>query len=155
MDLKLYLNTTINSLTRPLVRYLQWRMLWETPPVHGQGKFIYGKACSITNTIVNTRSGDVILGNHVAIGQNCMLITGKHDYSKTGLARLTSPPLQGQDIIIEDGVEICAGCKIKGRVRIGEKSVIGMGSVVTKDIPPGVFACGNPAKVKYKLEIKE
>jgi maltose O-acetyltransferase len=39
------------------------------------------------------------------------------------------------------GAIICPG------VTIGERSVIGAGSVVTRDIPPDVFAAGNPARV--------
>lgn len=37
-------------------------------------------------------------------------------------------------------------------VTIGENSVIGTGSVVTKDIPPNVVAAGNPCKVIKKIE---
>ncbi len=36
-------------------------------------------------------------------------------------------------------------------VTIGEKSVIGAGSVVTKDVPPGVLALGNPCRVVKEL----
>jgi len=128
-------------------------MLWEMPPIHGQGKFVYGKQCSITNPIINTRCGDVILGNDVAIGQNCMLITGSEDYTLTGLERLKSHSSEKRDIIIEDGVTINADCNINGGVRIGKNSVIGMGSNVTHDIPPNVYAWGEPARVRFKLEV--
>ena len=67
--------------------------------------------------------------------------------------------------VIEDGVHICPGVHVAGRVRIcsgswigigscisdkikiGAKSFIGAGSVVVKDIPDGVLAYGNPARV--------
>lgn len=47
----------------------------------------------------------------------------------------------GSDVWVGGGAVICPG------VKIGSKSVIGAGSVVTKDIPQGVFAAGNPCRV--------
>ncbi|HEX2277333.1 MAG TPA: DapH/DapD/GlmU-related protein, partial [Candidatus Tectomicrobia bacterium] len=47
----------------------------------------------------------------------------------------------GDDVWIGGGVIICPG------VRIGARSVIGAGGVVTRDIPEGVFAAGNPCRV--------
>jgi hypothetical protein len=54
-------------------------------------------------------------------------------------------------IVIEDNVFIGAGSKIMKGVRIGCNSVIGAGSIVTKDIPPNVIAVGNPAKIIAEL----
>ena len=50
-------------------------------------------------------------------------------------------------ITLEKDVWIGANAVICGGVTIGERSVIGAGSVVTKDIPSGVVAAGNPCKV--------
>jgi len=47
----------------------------------------------------------------------------------------------GSDVWVGGGAVICPG------VKIGSKSVIGAGSVVTRDIPDGVFAAGNPCRV--------
>jgi maltose O-acetyltransferase len=47
----------------------------------------------------------------------------------------------GSDVWVGGGAIICPG------VRIGSRSVIGAGSVVTRDIPEGVFAAGNPCRV--------
>ena len=46
----------------------------------------------------------------------------------------------GSDVWVGGGVIICPG------VKIGSKTVIGAGSVVTRDIPDGVFAAGNPCR---------
>jgi maltose O-acetyltransferase len=47
----------------------------------------------------------------------------------------------GSDVWVGGGAIICPG------VRIGSRSVIGAGSVVTRDVPDGVFAAGNPCRV--------
>jgi sugar O-acyltransferase (sialic acid O-acetyltransferase NeuD family) len=48
---------------------------------------------------------------------------------------------------VERGCILGMGCIIKNSVTIGSNSFIGMGSVVTKDIPPGVIAYGNPCQI--------
>ena len=53
---------------------------------------------------------------------------------------------------IKKGAQIGINCTILPRVIIGEHSVIGAGSVVTKDIPAGVVAYGNPAQVVCGIE---
>lgn len=52
----------------------------------------------------------------------------------------------GHDVWVGGGTIICPG------VRIGARSVIGAGSVVTKDIPNDVFAAGNPCRVVRAIE---
>ena len=52
---------------------------------------------------------------------------------------------------IKRGAQIGVNCCVLPRVIIGEHTVIGAGSVVTKDIPPGVVAYGNPAQVVCKV----
>ena len=52
---------------------------------------------------------------------------------------------------IKRGAQIGVNCCVLPRVIIGEYAVIGAGSVVTKDIPPGVVAYGNPAQVVCKI----
>jgi len=47
----------------------------------------------------------------------------------------------GSDVWVGGGAIICPG------VKIGDRAVIGAGSVVTRDVPPGVSAAGNPCRV--------
>jgi maltose O-acetyltransferase len=51
----------------------------------------------------------------------------------------------GDDVWVGGGAIICPG------VRVGARSVIGAGSVVTRDIPEGMFAAGNPCRVIREL----
>ena len=61
-----------------------------------------------------------------------------------------SPKMVG--VTVEDGAIICAGAVLKAGIRVGARSVVGMGSVVTRDVPPDVVVYGNPARVMYSLE---
>ena len=49
--------------------------------------------------------------------------------------------------IIEDNVAITAGAIIIGKVHVGSNSVIGAGSVVTKDVPESTIVAGVPARI--------
>jgi len=53
---------------------------------------------------------------------------------------------------VESGAVVCAGAVIKAGVRIGSRSVVGMGAVVTKDVAAGAVVYRNPASDRYSLE---
>ncbi|MFQ6061334.1 MAG: acyltransferase [Thermoplasmata archaeon] len=63
------------------------------------------------------------------------------------LPYLEGYPRKFKEVIIEDNVWLPAGVTVLPGVRIGEGSIIGTGAVITKDIPPRVFATGVPAEV--------
>ncbi len=50
------------------------------------------------------------------------------------------------------GASIGSGATILPNVTIGENAIVGAGSVVTKDVPPGTIAAGNPARVKRQVD---
>ena len=91
----------------------------------------------------------VTIGNNVMCAPKVQIYTATHplDYKlrRRGL-ELGAPIEIGDDVWIGGGAIICPG------VKIGARSVIGAGSVVTKDIPPGVLAVGNPCRVIRELE---
>lgn len=94
-------------------------------------------------------SGKITIGNNVFIAPNVCLITEEHAMDvEQRLAGLeyTHP------VNIGDNVWICAGAIVLPGVTIGANSVIGAGSVVTKDIPPDSLAVGNPCKVIRSLK---
>lgn len=89
----------------------------------------------------------------ISIKDNVMLGSGVHIYvSNHAFKDITKPIIrQGHQEVkpvkIESGAWIGANVIILPGVTIGENSVIGAGSVVTRSIPPYVVACGNPAKI--------
>lgn len=93
-------------------------------------------------------SGKITIGNNVFIAPNVCIITEEHamdvEQRKAGL-EYTHP------VTIGDNVWICTGVLVLPGVTIGEGSVIGAGSVVTKDVPPGCLAAGNPCRVIRQL----
>ena len=53
--------------------------------------------------------------------------------------------------VVRKGASIGSGATLLCGITIGEKSIVGAGSVVTKDVPPGVIVAGNPAKILRKI----
>ncbi len=72
------------------------------------------------------------------------LITATHPVDP-GLRR--NAVEQAQPVTIADGVWLAAGALVCPGVTIGENTVIGAGAVVTRSLPSGVVAYGNPARV--------
>ena len=98
-------------------------------------------------------SGQVTIGNDVLIAPNCMILAGNHGFADPEKP-INQQPIVRKPIVIEDNVWIAGRCNITAGVTIGHGSVIGAGSVVTKDIPPMSVAAGVPAKV-IKRRTKE
>jgi galactoside O-acetyltransferase len=89
------------------------------------------------------------IGNNVMIGINVFLVdTDGHDLHPD---RRMDGEIQSKEINIKDNVVIFYNSVVFKGVTIGENSVIGACSVVTKDIPPNVFAAGNPCRVIRSL----
>ena len=89
----------------------------------------------------------ITIGNDVTVG--CNTVIADTDFHPLDLVRRREAPLHGATapIIIEDDVFIGMQSLILKGVRLGAGCVIGAGSVVTRDVPAGAVAAGNPAKV--------
>jgi maltose O-acetyltransferase len=87
----------------------------------------------------------VTIGDNVMCGPKVQLLTATH--SLNAQERNFSGTELGKPITIGNRVWLGAGVIVCPGVNIGDEAVIGAGSVVTRDIPPGVFAAGNPCKV--------
>jgi acetyltransferase-like isoleucine patch superfamily enzyme len=90
----------------------------------------------------------VTIGARSLIGPHCMIMdTGFHDVDPE---RRLQPPI-AQPITIGENVWLGARVIVMPGVNIGEDSVVGIGSVVTHDVPPRSVAVGVPARVVRRL----
>lgn len=140
-----------------LYKYEIMDVLYNNYYIHGKKARVHiGKSVSLVNTILNTSSGEIFIGDNTIFGHNCMILTGVHEFvggmRKRLVAGGSESPSSGYDINIGSGCWITSGVIIIGKVSIGNNTIIGAGSVVTHDIPSGVFAAGIPAKVIKILE---
>lgn len=88
----------------------------------------------------------VSLGNHVCISQEAMLLTGNHDYKKTGFDLITKP------ITIANGAWIGARAIVCPGITVNSHAVLTVGAIATKDLEAYSIYQGNPAvKVKDRI----
>lgn len=85
-----------------------------------------------------------LIADHVHI---CEFVNIGHDCKIGRNTQIMPMVLLNGWVEIGENVVICGGTSIRNRVKIGKNSFIGMGSTVTKDIPPGSFGYGVPFKI--------
>ena len=100
---------------------------------------ILGKNCNIQAHV--TISNGCVLGNNVFIAPNTTLLNDKYPKSS-----YMTPPIIKDDAVIGGGVTILPG------VVVGERAIVGGGSVVTKNVFPKTVVAGCPAKKVMSLE---
>ncbi|MCP2299357.1 maltose O-acetyltransferase [Nocardia amikacinitolerans] len=87
----------------------------------------------------------ITIGDDVSIGPRCQLLTALHPITDHEARRQrwesAAPIAIGDNVWFGGGVIVCPG------VTVGANTVVGAGSVVTRDLPGAVFAAGNPARV--------
>lgn len=109
-----------------------------------------GKRCFIQQCCTFFGRGGITIGDDVFIGPKVNLITINHDVNPENRSAT-----YGRPIVIEDKVWIGINATVLPGVRIGYGSIIGAGSVVTKDVPPMTIVAGNPARIIRKIETNE
>lgn len=95
---------------------------------------IIGDKCSFSGVSI-VCDNHICLGNNVRVGANSSI--ADRDGHGAGVS----------SVFIEDNVWLGMNVQVLKGVHIGKNSVIGAGSIVTKDIPANVIAAGNPCKV--------
>ncbi len=124
--------------------------LWIQPPfycdygtnLHIGEKVFFNFNCVVLDVM------QVNIGSRTLFGPNVQIYTATHPLNHQERAsglEFAKPISIGEDVWIGGSVVICPG------VTIGDRAVIGAGSVVTRDIPPSVFAAGNPCRVIREL----
>jgi serine O-acetyltransferase len=87
-------------------------------------------------------SGGIVISGYARFGDNCRIRNGV----TVGLARVSEPCAA----VIGNNVDIGAGAKILGPVRIGDNVHIGANAVVITDLPDNCLAVGVPAVIKWR-----
>jgi acetyltransferase-like isoleucine patch superfamily enzyme len=101
----------------------------------------------VNNALFNLSSGEITIGEHAFFGHNVSVLTGTHDWTTFGAERQVAVPKSGRDVVIEEGVWISSNATVVGPCRIGAHAVVGVGSLVLKDVEPYTVVAGNPARV--------
>lgn len=118
-------------------------------------KLIVGEKVVFTRNLDIDYTGGLEIGNGVAIAEGVKILTHGHSFIGN---RYDSMFIPGSNrayptpLVIEDNVWIGAQVIIMpGCGRIGENSIISVGSIVSKPIPANCIVAGNPAKVIYEM----
>lgn len=121
------------------------------PPFHANwgGKHVhFGDWVYANFNLTLVDDGHIYVGNNVMFAPNVTIATATHPIQP----KLREQGVQyNVDVHIGNNVWIGAGATVLPGVTIGDNSVIGAGSLVTKDIPSGVVAVGNPCKVVREI----
>ncbi len=124
--------------------------VWVEPPFHcdygwnihlGQ-KVFFNFGCVVLDV------APVHVGDHVLIGPSVQIYTATHPLDakeRRGGLESAKPVRIGSDVWIGGGAILCPG------VSIGDRAVVGAGSVVTRDVPGDVVVAGNPARILRHL----
>ena len=116
------------------------------------GKRVVIRPFSILAADPDNGGGDIVIEDDVMLGPGVNIYVNNHRFDDT------SKPIIDQGYSISKQVHIKKGCWIGANViilpgvTIGENSVVGAGSIVTKDIPPMCVAVGVPAKIIRELK---
>jgi len=114
-----------------------------------------GAGCFLNRETMLAASELIEIGDHVMFANGCFVGDSDHRYDD----RTRPVTQQGFDlkgpVRIGDSCWFGVGCVVTGGVTIGERTVVGSNSVVTRDLPSGVIAAGAPAKVLREIEFQD
>lgn len=125
------------------------------PPLHSNwaGKNVYvGNSVYANFNFTLVDDGDIFIGDNCMFAPGVIIATASHPIE---------PELRRKAYQFNVAVRICsnvwigAGAVVLPGVTIGDNSVIGAGSIVTKDIPPNVVAVGNPCRVMREISERD
>lgn len=141
-------NTTINKLAR---------LQCFADAVREHGEIHIGKSCYIgfRFTVLAGPASKIVLGNQVLVASDVIITSENHGMDPESNIPYMDQPLVSADVTIGNGCWIGEKVCIMPGVSIGEKAIIGAGSIVTHDIPAYTIAVGSPAKPIKKYNFDE
>ncbi len=97
----------------------------------------------------------VTIEDDVFIGHNVAFINDTYPRATANGALQTEADWKVEPTRIKKGASIGSGVTILANITVGENAIVGAGSVVTKDVPPGMIVAGNPARVLRPVPVKK
>jgi len=94
----------------------------------------------------------VTIEDDVFVGHGVMFINDSYPRATTDGGLQTEADWRVEYTRVKKGASIGSNCTILANVTIGERAIVGAGSVVTKDVPADAIVAGNPARVIRRLE---
>jgi acetyltransferase-like isoleucine patch superfamily enzyme len=95
----------------------------------------------------------VTIEDEVFIGHGVMFINDKYPRAATGAGQLqTEQDWTVTPTLVKRGASIGSNATILCGVTVGENAIVGAGSVVTRDVPPGAVVVGSPARIIRNIE---
>jgi len=99
----------------------------------------------------NEKLGRIFIEDYVMMGSGVHIYTSNHKYEDKKLNLIEQGSYDAKDVYLKKGCWVGANSVILPGVTIGENSIVGASSVVTKDIPSRTLYAGNPAKFIKKI----
>jgi len=113
-----------------------------------------GKSCKISSHTFICEG--VTIEDNVFIGHNVTFINDKYPRATADDGQLqTEDDWTCIPTRVKQNASIGSSATLLCGITVGENAVVGAGSVVTRDIPSGVFAAGNPCRVKRSIDVAE
>jgi len=104
-----------------------------------------GRRCKISSHTFVCEG--VTVEDNVFIGHGVMFINDSYPRATTADGELqTAADWKVEQTVVKKGASIGTGATILSNVTIGERAIVGAGSVVTRDVPPDTIVAGNPAR---------
>ena len=119
--------------------------------VEVQKNAFIGKNCKIqSHTFI---CEGVTIEDDVFIGHGVTFVNDKYPRATTGGGRLQDEAdWKVERTVVKKGASVGSGVTVLCNVMIGERAIVGSGSVVTRDVPPGAIVAGNPARVLRHID---
>ncbi len=122
------------------------------PLVYGDPERLHiAPTAVVNNALFNLSSGHITVGEYAFFGHNVSVLTGTHDWTKFGAERQVAVPKSGRDVVIEEGAWVSSNAIVVAPCRIGAHAVVGVGSLVLRDVEPYTVVAGNPARVLRRI----
>jgi len=119
------------------------------------GKRVVIRPCSHLHGTSPELETSIIIEDDVLIGSGVHIYVGNHAFNDPLKQIIDQGHTATEQVVLKSGCWIGANAVILPGVTIGENSVVGAGSVVTKSLPARVVAGGIPAKIIKYLPVKE